>query len=441
MYMMIRFTEQAGGSTEFSRLGILAALALMGCSLAEAQQSLSITTPATLPAGTVGTLYSQTLSATGGSPPYAWFLVSGLLPNGLNLAANGLISGTPTTTGPSSFTLQVSDSVSSAVTQAFSLTIAPATASSLAITTTSLPQASANLPYSQTLAATGGVSPYTWSLSSGALPPGLSLSASGAITGTPTVVGASTFTVSVTDSARNSAAQMLTITVQPGTIVISSLPHFAAGAGFVTGFYALNENSQPASFAIAFNNDTGQPVAVPFAGLSTTATLADTIVGFGVKYYEAGTYQAALISGSGVISSNPGIIIQALVRRLGSDGSYYEAAIPSSTGNFEFDLPFDFTIFAPTGAQIYTGFAISNTDSANPSVVTCVARDALGNYIPNAVSVPTLQPLGHFASYQFPALVGLRGALNCSSTTHVGAVALRAIGANAISSLPVISIQ
>jgi hypothetical protein len=79
-------------------------------------------------------------------------------------------------------------------------------------------------------------------------------------------------------------------------------------------------------------------------------------------------------------------------------------------------------------------------DNANPSTVTCVPRDASGNFIPNAVTVPTLSPLGHFAGYQFPALVGLRGTLNCSSTTAVGVVALRAIGTNAISSLPVISI-
>jgi Putative Ig domain len=426
---------------KFSRLGITAALVLVGNSLAQTQQSsLSITTSTPLPTGSVGTLYSQMLSATGGAPPYTWSLMSGLLPNGLNLSANGFISGTPTTLATFTFTLQVSDSVSDTATQTFSLTIAPATASSLAITTTSLPQGSLNLPYLQTLAATGGVPPYAWSLSSGTLPTGLSLFSSGAIAGTPTLVGVFTFTVSVTDSASNSAAQMLTITVLSGAVVTSSLPHFAAGGGFVTGFYVLNGNGQPESFAIAFYNDVGQPVALPFAGLSTTATLADTIVGLGVKYYEAGTYQAALISGSGVISSNPGITIQALVRRLGSDGSYYEAAIPSSTGNFEFELPFDATTFAPTGAQIYTGFAIANMDNSNPATVTCVVRDALGNFIPNAVSVPTLNPLGHFAGYQFPALVSLRGTLNCNSTTEVGAVALRAIGTNAISSLPVISI-
>jgi hypothetical protein len=432
--------RRSGVKMRFPRLGIAAALALMGSSVAQAQNSLSITTPTPLPSGTVGTLYSQTLSASGGVPPYTWSLVTGMLPYGLSLAANGLFSGTPTAPGTFTFTLQVTDSASSTATQAFSVTIAPVTVSSLAITTTSLPLASVNLPYSQTLTATGGVPPYTWSLSSGSLPAGLSLSASGAITGTPTLVGASVFTVSVTDSASNSAAAVLTITVESTPIIALSLPHFAAGGGFVTGFYVLNGNSQPESFAIAFHNDAGQPVALPFAGLSTSAVLADTIVGLGVKYYEAGTYQAALISGSAVISANPGITVQALVRRLGSDGSYYEAAIPSSTGNFEFEIPFDATTFAPTGAQIYTGFAIANMDNANPSTVTCVARDALGNFIPNAVSVPTLNPLGHFSGYQFPALVGLRGTLYCTSTTEVGAVALRAIGTNAISSLPVIPI-
>jgi Putative Ig domain len=423
-----------------SRFGI-AALVLIGTSLAQAQpSSLSITSPATLPTGTVGTLYFQALSATGGAPPYTWSLVSGILPIGLNLSANGALSGTPTTLATFTFTLQVTDSASSAATQTFSLTIAPVAGSSLAITTTSLPQASVNLPYSQTLAATGGIPPYTWFLSSGTLPTGLSLSASGAIAGTPIVVGASVFTVSVNDSASHSAAQMLIITVLSAPVVTSSLPHFAVGGGFVTGFYVLNGNSQPASFAIAFNNDAGQPVALPFAGLGTTSVLTDTIVGLGAKYYEAGTYQAALISGSGVISITPGITVQALVRRLGSDGSYYEAAIPSSTGIFQFQIPFDATTFAPTGAQIYTGFAIDNMDNANPSTVTCVPRDASGNFIPNAVTVPTLSPLGHFAGYQFPALVGLRGTLNCSSTTAVGVVALRAIGTNAISSLPVISI-
>ena len=63
----------------------------------------------------------------------------------------------------------------------------------IAITTTSLPAALVNQPYSATLAATGGVSPYTWSIASGALPTGLSLASTGQLTGTPTATGAFSF--------------------------------------------------------------------------------------------------------------------------------------------------------------------------------------------------------------------------------------------------------
>jgi len=225
------------------------------------------------------------------------------------------------------------------------------------------------------------------------------------------------------------------------SISTSSLPHFAAGGGFVMGFYVLNGNSQAAGFAISFYDDAGKPAALPFIGLGASAILADTIPASGARYYEAGAPQGALLSGSGVIGANPGITIQALVRRLGSDGSYYEAAIPSSPGYNEFQIPFDATTFAPTGAQIYTGFAIANLDGTNPASVSCIARDSSGNLIPNAAPVPALNPLGHWAGYQFAALTGLRGTLDCTSSAKAGAVALRAIGTNAISSLPVIPVR
>jgi hypothetical protein len=73
---------------------------------------LAITT-STLPGGTVGVAYSQSLAATGGATPYTWSIVAGSLPAGLALnAATGLISGTPTTPGTASFTAQVVDSAS-----------------------------------------------------------------------------------------------------------------------------------------------------------------------------------------------------------------------------------------------------------------------------------------------------------------------------------------
>lgn len=90
-----------------------------------APTSVAVTT-ASLPNGTVGTSYSATLSATGGTPPYSWIVSSGSLPSGLTLSANGLVSGTPTTSGTSSFTVQVTDSSSPTpqqASQAFSIAI------------------------------------------------------------------------------------------------------------------------------------------------------------------------------------------------------------------------------------------------------------------------------------------------------------------------------
>jgi hypothetical protein len=219
------------------------------------------------------------------------------------------------------------------------------------------------------------------------------------------------------------------------------LPHFAAGGGFVTGFTVVHNGSSPASFSISFRDDNGNPVSLPFSGLGTLGTLSDAVVANGTKYYEAGTVQGTLMSGSAPVTADPNITVQALFRRLGGDNSYYEVAVPSSSGLNEFRIPFDATTFAGNGAQIFTGIAIANLDPVNSATVTCTARDSQGNVIPNAISVPVLNPLGHWAAYMFPALTGQRGTLDCSSNTKVGAIGLRALGVNALSSLPIIPVR
>src|SRR4030095_7852729 len=128
----------------------------------------SITTASPLPPGTPGVGYSLTLSASGGTTPYSWSLVSGSLPAGLSLAG-APIAGTPTGMGTSSFTIQATDSSSPAFSsqKVFLLDIAVP----LIITTPSpLPSGTAGTAYSQNLSAAGGVAPYSWSMASGALP-------------------------------------------------------------------------------------------------------------------------------------------------------------------------------------------------------------------------------------------------------------------------------
>jgi hypothetical protein len=169
---------------------------------------LTITTTS-LRSKVLGETYADTLEAQNGQPPYSWSIVSGNLPNGLALnASNGMISGTPALAGIFNFTAKVVDSAqpSQEDTQALSIEIVPRP--SLEITTTSLNNGSLDTPYADTLEAVGGLKPYTWTLASGSLPPGLALnSAGGQITGTPTASGNFEFRAKVVDSANPSETE------------------------------------------------------------------------------------------------------------------------------------------------------------------------------------------------------------------------------------------
>src|SRR5262249_35698878 len=150
---------------------------------------LVITNSSPLPSGTAIVGYSYTMNASGGAPPYSgWGVSSGALPPGLSISSNsGQISGTPATAGVYEFGIGVSDSAKTTVTKPFSLTIQPPT-----LTITSAPPAPNGLVgtnYSFNFAASGGVAPYSWSVSSGNLPPGLSMSPGGALTGNPITAG------------------------------------------------------------------------------------------------------------------------------------------------------------------------------------------------------------------------------------------------------------
>ena len=193
-----------------------------------------ITVSGSLPNGQSGVAYgSHTLTASGGTAPYT-YAASGALPVGLTLSPTGTLSGTPTEAGTFNITVTATDSTAggsflgSAV---FTVTIAPPT---LAVTTTSLPALTAGAPYTATLAASGGVAPYAYELTTGpaSLPAGLTLAANGQISGTPTASGSFNFSIRANDSTTGTAApffspaQPFSVTVGAPVLVVnpSALP-------------------------------------------------------------------------------------------------------------------------------------------------------------------------------------------------------------------------
>lgn len=207
--------------------------------------ALSVATSA-LSGAALGSTYNFGLAALGGVPPLTWAVTSGTLPPGLSLAGmTGQISGTPTTEGTFPFTVQVTDSSllppnqhPQTATQALSLTVGPP--KPLSIVTSSLPQADTASLYSQTIITAGGVGPFSWSITSGILPSGISLNPStGTISGTATAVSSNTFTLQVSDSETPPATQSATFTL--AVIAATDNDELLSG-NYVFLFNGYNEN-------------------------------------------------------------------------------------------------------------------------------------------------------------------------------------------------------
>jgi hypothetical protein len=241
--------------------------ALLLCGIALAQSSLTITTQS-LPAGSLCSLYSLQLAATGGVPPYRWYPPE-VLPPGITFSTGGLVSGTPTTPGSYSFPVSVYDAQNAHQSKSFVLVVTGSTAS---ITTEALPNGNVGSPYSQQLTATG-TGTAQWTLVSGILPAGLSLGASGTITGTPSAAGTATFTVRVTygnGSTGCTASRQFSITIAAPALRITTT---ALPDGSLCALYSnqLQATGGTPPYQWSLFGGVG-PIAAPPPGITLSST-------------------------------------------------------------------------------------------------------------------------------------------------------------------------
>lgn len=270
--LTIKVTDQASMTATANFTLVVGGALIIDC-------NSCVTGTLTLPTGNPGVPYSATLSVSGGVAPYTWCVIEssgacdsgsgGGLPPGLTISTNGIISGTPTTPGtPTTVTVQVTDSeqIHSSASAQLSLTI-------MGIVTTALPPGFINIAYSQNMTVAGGRPPYTWTISSGQLPPGLSLVpgtcvdsrlATCTISGTPTVPSPPpyTFTAQVTDGETPPA-----VATQQFTITVAGITNATLNGNYVFSFNGYNgSNSSPLIMAGAFVADGNGDLAPPMGG-------------------------------------------------------------------------------------------------------------------------------------------------------------------------------
>ena len=183
-----------------------------------------------VPDAWAGGAYSTRLQCAGCSLP-AWKVVSGSLPPGLALGSGGTISGTPTAAGTYRFTVTARAGGVTSPPQDLSIVVHP-----MEIATPSLPDAPVGASYTQKLTTLGGKATLVWSVAGGALPPGLTLSPSGTLSGRPTTVGSYPVTIKVVDasSPKQVATRSFVLVVAPMEVTTSALPTARKGTWYST---------------------------------------------------------------------------------------------------------------------------------------------------------------------------------------------------------------
>ncbi len=335
--------------------------------------------PSSLTAGTVGTVYSQTISASSGTAPYTFAVTAGSLPAGLSLSSAGVLSGTPTAGGTFNLTVTATDSASKTASQTYTLTV---NAPTIALLPISMPSATVGTAYSQTATGSGGTAPFSYALTAGALPAGLTLNSGGVLTGTATAAGTFNFTITATDSSTGtgpyigSRAYSLTVAAPTITVSPASLPNatdgvsysqsVSAAGGTAPYTYAVTAGALPAGTSLSSSGVlSGTPTAAGSFSFTITATDHSTGSGpfTGSKAYTL-TVNAPTVTVS--LATFPG----------GTYNSAYSQSLSTSGGT----SPYSYSVTSgalPSGLTLSSAGVLSGTPTAAGSFTfTAAATDS-----------------------------------------------------------------
>jgi hypothetical protein len=399
--------------------------------------SLTITVPAAPAitstsanlAGSVGAAYSVTLAASGGISPYTWTLTSGTLPSCLTVSSAGVISGTITASCAGTYSnlvFKATDSGSPTkltATQTLSMTLAAATA--ITFTGTVPATATYGVAYTGSAAATGGAGTLTYAATG--LPAGLAISSTtGAISGTPTAVGTSKFTVTAADAYGDSATQSYTITVNAATPTLS----FATISTKTYGDAAFTVSATSASTGAVTYSVTSGPATI--SGNTVTLTGAGTVV-LGASQAATANYTAATATTSFTVAAEvPTLSFASISTKVYGDAAFTVSASSASSGAITYSVT--------SGPATISGNTVTLTGAG--TVVLSASQAANGNYaaatattsftVNSALSITTTSPLpsgakGTAYSQQLAATGGL-GTYAWSLTGSTDATNLAALG-------------
>ncbi|CAH0124969.1 putative Ig domain-containing protein [Stenotrophomonas lactitubi] len=360
-----------------------------------------VVNPATVPGATVAVAYSQTFSASGGTAPYGFAITAGALPAGMSLnTSTGALTGTPTAAGTFNFTVTATDANSFTGSNAYTLVVAPPV---IVIAPAALTGGTVGAAYSETFIASGGIASYSYAITAGALPAGVTLNGSnGVISGTPTAGGTFNFTVTATSSSTgtgvpHTGSRAYSTTFLPATVLLpaTTLANGTQNAAYSATLNPASGGTSPYSYAVTAGAlPAGITLNTATGALTGTPTASGTF-NFAVTATDSST-------GSGPYTSTPrGYTLQILnsppvANPVSATVTYNSSANPI-TLNITGGVPTSVAIgtAAAHGSAVASGTTITYQPTAGyagPDSFTYTATNTAGTSAPATVSITVSNP-------------------------------------------------